>query len=70
MQALSNKERRLNTEWRTWIRENLQKGSPWQSIVAFMLQNEFDPAYAMTAVQILKDEMKSDYRYDETPVFL
>jgi prolyl 4-hydroxylase len=57
------KKQKLTSEWRTWIRDNLKKGTTFQSIVAYMIENRFDPSYSMTAVQILKDELESQTSY-------
>jgi prolyl 4-hydroxylase len=63
-----NPNKKLTPQWREWIKDRLRKGATFQTIVAKMIEQEFDPAYAMTAVQIYHDELRSDYIY-ETPRF-
>lgn len=58
----------LTQEWSTWIKDNLRKGITSKSIVAVMILNEFDSNYAKTAVQIIHDEIISEYT-NEIPRF-
>ncbi len=47
----------LTPEWRDWIRENLARGCSAQSLVADMVRNRFEPAFAGAAVHGMQTGM-------------
>lgn len=49
MQAINH----LAPEWRDWIRENLARGCPVQSLVDDMVREHFDPGFAQASVRRL-----------------